>query len=174
MFKLSVGLLAAALAITSASAQSTKGPADFKAVFQNHLKTSEEFTLKVAEAMPAENYSFKLTPEQMSFGEQMAHLSRALGFFVRPFTGDKPAMTKPASAGKADVIAYMKSSFEGALAQVAKLTTEQLEKTYESGPGQTQTGYDSLLKMLDHTTHHRASAEMYLRVKGITPPTYEF
>jgi uncharacterized damage-inducible protein DinB len=23
--------------------------------------------------------------------------------------------------------------------------------------------------LLDHTTHHRASAEMYLRAKGITP-----
>jgi uncharacterized damage-inducible protein DinB len=28
--------------------------------------------------------------------------------------------------------------------------------------------------MLDHSTNHRASAEMYLRAKGITPPKYEF
>jgi hypothetical protein len=27
---------------------------------------------------------------------------------------------------------------------------------------------------LDHTTHHRASAEMYIRAKGITPVEYEF
>jgi hypothetical protein len=31
-----------------------------------------------------------------------------------------------------------------------------------------------LLAMLDHCTHHRASAEMYLRAKGITPTEYEF
>jgi uncharacterized damage-inducible protein DinB len=31
-----------------------------------------------------------------------------------------------------------------------------------------------LLELLDHTTHHRASAEMYLRAKGITPTEYQF
>ena len=36
------------------------------------------------------------------------------------------------------------------------------------------TGLDMLLGVLDHTTHHRASAEMYLRAKGITPAEYQF
>jgi uncharacterized damage-inducible protein DinB len=36
------------------------------------------------------------------------------------------------------------------------------------------TGSDMLLGVLDHTTHHRASAEMYLRAKGITPVEYQF
>jgi uncharacterized damage-inducible protein DinB len=27
---------------------------------------------------------------------------------------------------------------------------------------------------MDHTTHHRASAEMYLRAKGIKPTEYQF
>jgi uncharacterized damage-inducible protein DinB len=35
-------------------------------------------------------------------------------------------------------------------------------------------GTEILLALLDHTTHHRASAEMYLRAKGITPTEYEF
>jgi uncharacterized damage-inducible protein DinB len=30
------------------------------------------------------------------------------------------------------------------------------------------------MAMLNHNTHHRASAEMYLRVKGITPTEYQF
>jgi len=28
--------------------------------------------------------------------------------------------------------------------------------------------------LMDHTTHHRASAEMYLRAKGIAPAEYQF
>jgi uncharacterized damage-inducible protein DinB len=35
-------------------------------------------------------------------------------------------------------------------------------------------GLELLMAMLDHTTHHRASAEMYIRAKGITPVEYEF
>ena len=43
-------------------------------------------------------------------------------------------------------------------------------------PGETDgmTGLEILMFVLDHTTHHRASAEMYLRAKGITPAEYQF
>ena len=36
------------------------------------------------------------------------------------------------------------------------------------------TGLELLMFTLDHCTHHRASAEMYLRAKGITPANYQF
>ncbi len=173
MSKLVLGILFAAVAILPLSAQSTNG-ADFKSSFMKHLQTSEEFTLKVADAMPAENYSFKLTPEQMSFGGQMAHLATALGRYASRITGQKPELAKPASDSKTDVIAFVKSSFDFAIAQVGSVTPEQMSKSYGSNPAQMQSGYDLMMAMLNHTTNHRASAEMYLRVKGITPPQYQF
>ena len=39
--------------------------------------TAKELTLAAANAMPAEHYSFKPNPEEMSFGEQLDHLARA-------------------------------------------------------------------------------------------------
>jgi hypothetical protein len=39
-----------------------------------HWKTSAEFTLAVARAMPAESYNFRPVPEEMSFGQLMAHI----------------------------------------------------------------------------------------------------
>ena len=80
---------------------------------------------------------------------------------------------KPASATKADVLAFVKESFDRASERIGPLTSEQLEKIYKTDEG-SQSGLDLLLGMLDHTTHHRASAEMYLRAKGITPPEYRF
>ena len=144
-----------------------------KADVLKHLRTSRDFTVKVAEAMPAENYDFKLTPPQMSFAEQMVHLSQGLNYFLSAFSGEKPNPGKPASLKKDDVIAFVKTSFDKAIEGVSSLTPEQLSKTYHS-EGETRTGMDILLGMLDHTTHHRASAEMYLRAKGITPPEYQF
>jgi hypothetical protein len=47
---------------------------DVKGTVLKHLKTSRDFTLKVADQMPEADYGFKLTPPQMSFGEQMVHL----------------------------------------------------------------------------------------------------
>jgi uncharacterized damage-inducible protein DinB len=60
------------------------------------------------------------------------------------------------------------------IARVSSLSHDQIAKTYSSEELGKQTGLDLLLGLLDHTTHHRASAEMYLRAKGITPPEYQF
>lgn len=146
---------------------------DLQATVVKHLKTSRDFTVKVAEAMPADDYGFKLTPPQMSFAGQLVHLSQGLTYFLSAFAGQEPKPVEPKSLKKEDVIAFVKQSFDEAIGQVEKLTPEQLAKTYKSPEG-TNTGVDLLLGMLDHTTHHRASAEMYLRAKGITPPEYQF
>lgn len=146
---------------------------DIKATLVKHLKTSREFTLKVADQMPEASYDFKLTPPQMSFAEQMVHLSQALGAFVASIEGKQPNFAKPASMSKKDVIALMQKSFDSVIDGVSKMTPEQLSKTYNTGDG-TMTGVEVVMFMLDHTTHHRASAEMYLRAKGITPTEYEF
>lgn len=149
------------------------GAVDVKDTIVKHLKTSEDFTLKVAEAMPEADYDFKLTPPQMSFAEQLAHLTQGLEYFTASFSGEKPNPAKPSSLKKSDVIAYVKAGFEKTIAKVSQLTPEQISKTYQSEEG-TMTGFELLLGLMDHTTHHRACAEMYLRVKGITPPQYQF
>ena len=146
---------------------------DIKAIVVQHLTTSKDFTLKVAEQMPEADYGFKLTPPQMSFAEQMVHLSAEQAGLLSPFTGAPPKAAKPASMKKADVIAFMRQSFDQSIATVSKLTPEQIAKTYKGFEG-TMTGLDALMFLLDHTTHHRASAEMYLRAKGITPTEYQF
>ncbi len=146
---------------------------DIKATIVKHLTTSRDFTVKVAEAMPESNYDFKLTPPQMSFAEQLVHLSQGLTYFLSAFSGQKPSPAKPASLKKPDIISFVKTSFDEAIAKVSALTPEQISKSYK-GPEGSATGLDLLLGMLDHTTHHRASAEMYLRAKGITPPEYQF
>lgn len=148
-------------------------PQDIKAAVLKHFKTSQDFTLKVAAAMPDAEYGFKLTPPQMSFGGQMVHLAQGFDYFLSPIYGEAPKPSKPVSESKADVLAFVKESFGRAMERIGMLTPEQLEKNYKTDEG-SQSGLDLLLGLLDHTTHHRASAEMYLRAKGITPPEYEF
>ena len=168
MLRLSFLTTAVAMLTASAFAQS-----DAKAVFLKHLKISRDFTLKVADQMPEAGYDFKLTPPQMSFAEQLVHLSQAPEYFLSSILGGKPNPAKPASMKKTDVITFVKASFEGCIEKVAKLTPQQLAESYKSDEG-TMTGMELVMGLLDHTTHHRASAEMYLRAKGITPPEYQF
>jgi uncharacterized damage-inducible protein DinB len=165
---LSLSLVTAALAAPAFSEHF-----DINDTFAKHLKTSRDFTVKVAEAMPASDYSFKLTPAQMSFGEQMVHLASGLDYFVSPITGEKIKESKPSPDNKEQVIAFVKAQYDHAIDAVGKLSPEQLSKTYKSEEG-SMTGLDMLVGLLDHSTHHRASAEMYLRAKGIKPPEYQF
>jgi uncharacterized damage-inducible protein DinB len=146
---------------------------DVKATLVKHLTISRDFTLKVAEQMPEADYGFKLTPPQMSFAEQMTHLAQEQAGFLEVFSNDKPNPGKPASMTKKDVIAFVRQSFDATIAKVSKLTPAQLAKTYNSGEG-SMTGLELVMFLMDHTTHHRASAEMYLRAKGITPAEYQF
>jgi uncharacterized damage-inducible protein DinB len=162
--------IAAALLLVSALPAMAQ---DIKGTLLKHLKTSSEFTLKVAEAMPADSYDFKLTPPQMSFGEQITHIAQAQDFFLSYLAGEKTGNAKPASKSKADVISFLKASFDKAIARVEAATPEKLHSTYKTDEG-ALTGLDLILGDLDHTTHHRASAEMYLRAKGIKPPDYTY
>ena len=147
--------------------------ADIKATVVKHLKTSRDFTLKVAEQMPEADYGFRLTAPQMSFAEQITHLAEEQELFLAPFSDARPNPGKPASMNKKDVLAYVRLRFDSSIDKVSKLTAAQISKTYKSDEG-TMTGLELLMFMMDHTTHHRASAEMYLRAKGITPAEYQF
>jgi hypothetical protein len=66
------GLLAVSFLAGMAAAASGPAENDFKALFAKHWQISKEFTLAVAEAMPAESYDFKPNPEEMGFGELMS------------------------------------------------------------------------------------------------------
>jgi uncharacterized damage-inducible protein DinB len=153
--------------------QPASAQTDISAIMVKHLTTSRDFTLKVADQMPEADYNFKLTPPQMSFAEQMTHLADDQAGLLGPLTGEKPKPSKPASMSKKDVMAYVRESFDRSIATVSKLTPEQINRSYQ-GFGGSMTGLEVMMLVLDHTTHHRASAEMYLRAKGITPAEYQF
>ena len=163
----------AAITVMAAMATPAFAQVDVQAAVLKHLKTSRDFTLKVADQMPEPSYAFKLTPPQMSFAEQMVHLSQAFNEYLSPFSGQNADPGKPASMNKKDVMAFVRKSFDSSIEKVSKITPAQLSKTYNTGEG-TMSGLELLLALLDHTTHHRASAEMYIRAKGITPVEYEF
>src|ERR1700751_1074109 len=110
MNKLSVLLAFAAAAALPLHAQDT-----CKDAVLRQLKVSRDFTLKVAEAMPEANYDYKLTPDQMSFAQQMVHLSQGMTYFLAAFKGEKPNPPKPASTKKSDVVAFVQTSFDRAI-----------------------------------------------------------
>lgn len=148
--------------------------------FVHDWKVSKQFTLDVAKAMPAEDYSFKPNPEEMSFGEQMLHIAVSNAFRFNQITGIKPPFvsfpTMPPS-DRATVLKLLEQSFDYVLDVLPKITDKELERTWNipSWKGRPKpNGRDMILNMFVHTAHHRAQCEVYLRIKNIQPPDYSF
>lgn len=149
--------------------------------FVRDWKIQKQFTIAVAEKMPAESYDFKATPEEMSFGQQMVHIAGSLAFRFNQISGEKVPfpMMPPKSITKEAAIDMLNKSFDYVIQVLPKITNEQLEKAkfkvnFEGRPGPEVNGRDMVMNMFLHTAHHRAQCEVYLRLKGITPPTYTF
>jgi uncharacterized damage-inducible protein DinB len=138
-----------------------------------HWNTSKEFTIAVAKQMPDADYSFKPNPEQMSFGEQMAHIATSNAYFFSLFTGGKSPISKPANFDKGTVIKLLGDSFDYCAKALPTLTPEQLHKVYDTPDGK-MNGIEVILFAMDHTAHHRGQTEVYLRVKNIKPTDYRF
>ncbi|MGH9865884.1 MAG: DinB family protein, partial [Candidatus Acidiferrales bacterium] len=67
-----------------------------------------------AEEMPADKYSFRPTPQQMTFGHLIMHLAQSNNFLCATIAGTKPAEQAKLSDTdpKDTLVAALKSSFE--------------------------------------------------------------
>jgi len=148
-----------------------------------HWKATGDLTLAVADAMPAADYGFKPNPEEMSFGQLMAHIGLAdrgacanasgMTAFAPPDKVLAFAKDNKQDVDKDSAVAFLKQTFDFCNKAVAAVSLEQLDKI--AGPAaRNLTGYEWLWSYFTHTAHHRGQAEVYLRVKGIKPPTYVF
>jgi uncharacterized damage-inducible protein DinB len=138
---------------------------------QKHWKTSKDFTLAVAAAMPEDSFSFKPSPEEMGYGEVIEHFAVANAGTCARVTGDKSPISGTKDFSKANIQKLLTQSFDYCLEQLEKLKPEQLGNVPE---GRTLSQRESLWNAFTHTAHHRGQLQVYLRVKGIKPPEYRF
>jgi uncharacterized damage-inducible protein DinB len=170
------------LSLSGAIAQTAKAPSVLDTPeFIHDWQISRQFTLDVADAMPAEFYNFKPTPEQMTFGEQMVHIAGANVFRFHEITGIKAPFNfdpaNPPATDKQSVMKMLTQSFDYVLDALPQLTPQQLQHTWHISSWKGRPDPDGramIMNMFVHTAHHRAQCEVYLRLKDIKPPDYRF
>jgi len=158
-------LLCAALVTLPAAA------ADSKALIAKHWQVAKEFTLAVAEAMPAESYDFKPNPEELSFGQLMIHIAAQNSDSCASATGTKP-LAEPAAADKQTAIRFLADTFDKCAKELNAMAPEQLDKEVYQFRDQPVLAREALWYTFTHMAHHRGQAEVYLRVKNIKPPAW--
>ncbi len=168
MRRILITLMATGCLAFAASAQN-----NMPATLLAHLQTSHAFTVKVAGQMPEADYGFKVNSKQMTFAEQAIHIGQSIYFYYGALAGAQPMDYEPAAKTKAGIIVFLNNAFDYAQGVLSKETAVQLSKKY-SLEGVQMSGWDLVMQASDHTTHHRAQMEVYLRAKDIVPTQYTF
>jgi len=138
-----------------------------------HWENSKALSLAVAEAMPADAYSFKATDAEMTFGEQMNHIAMANGSYCSAALGTKNPIAKPEDNSKATAIQNLTAAYDFCMTGLSKLDDKGLQETVTRGTN-VVSKFELYWGGFTHAAHHRGQTEVYLRLKGITPPAYKF
>jgi hypothetical protein len=169
-------LIAMALAVPG-FAQTT-----LKESLVKHWKVTTDFTIAVAQKMPAADYGFRPVPEELSFGQLMVQIGSAnlnacslAGAVTKPAVPEKLAAAlkdEKIDVDKESAVNFLTTSFAFCNDAVGSITPAKLDAVV--GTTRKMTGFEWLWSYFTHTAHHRGQAEVYLRVKGIAPPIYVF
>jgi uncharacterized damage-inducible protein DinB len=161
-----VGLMSLTILATGAMGAAAGAAGEYA----KHFEALQKLSIAVAEAMPAKEYGFRPHPKSMDFGALMSHLATTNYQFCAGLKDSNPPAL-PSPTEKEAVVKFLADSFDYCGAVIPKLTEEQLSKAHDSPDGHLP-GREILLAMYVHVAHHRGQAEIYLRDKGIRPPSY--
>jgi uncharacterized damage-inducible protein DinB len=130
--------------------------------------------IALAEAIPAEKYSWRPAPGVRSVSEVYMHIALA-NFYLLSVTGPKmPAdMTsiglEKTVTKKADVIQWLKRSLAAVKTARAQLKPGDLERKVKI-QGKTVTVDGMYLRIIVHANEHMGQLVAYARMNGIVPP----
>ncbi len=163
-------LLAFAPAISLAQAAPAAPVAD---ALRDGLARYSKRMIAAAEAMPAEKFSFKPTPDQITFAHLTLHISESNNNFCSKIAGvaapEVPKLTEADAKDK--LVAALKNSFDFCSSALAKVDDSHLAESIPLFKGQNITRAGSMLILSNSWGDHYSAQSMYLRLNGVLPPT---
>jgi hypothetical protein len=171
MTRKSLFVLAALLsAASSLVAQNNMNPTVSAEVKQNYTRT-KDLIMRAAVKMPEDGYSLKATPDVRTYAQVIGHISEAQAMICGGITG-QPARVDTSKTAKADVISELKKSFDACDKAYDSINDSNVSQVGGAGfMGGTLAGrlYGNLL----HDNEMYGTIVVYLRLKGIVPPSSE-
>jgi uncharacterized damage-inducible protein DinB len=164
-------LVVVAAVVPSSLWAQAPAPSLAKEIAASFQRASTEI-LDVAEAMPADKYGYKPTPEISSFGEQLVHVAGITQRFVDTAKGTKTEAPHHAASTKPEIMELLKKTFQNAQEMINPLTDAQLLEPVKFPFGdRTVTRATFWQGPLYQIRNHHGQLVVYLRMNGIVPPT---
>jgi uncharacterized damage-inducible protein DinB len=182
--RLAIVLLAAIVIAPSVpAAQTSDGgvgaaltPSTATSINNMHMTIRRDL-LESAEAMPAADYAFKPTPQIRSFAELVGHVASANNYFCSMAKGEAPPSTvnfERTVTDKAALVKALGSALSYCDAVYKETTDANANQPVKlAGPGGTGQSTRALVLMFNttHNNEHYGNVILYLRLKGIVPPS---
>jgi uncharacterized damage-inducible protein DinB len=129
----------------------------------------------MVEKMPEEHFTFKPVPEMRSFGESVAHVADAQARNCNLVSGaGSKTLDADKKKTKAELLAALKESFAICDGAFAALTDAQANEMVKMGQAGFQlTKLSLIVSMISHSNEQHGYMAVYLRLKGIVPPSTE-
>lgn len=163
--------VALGLAVLPLAAQAPANPVS--TALKNSLKSASSKMVAAAEEMPADKYSFKPTPESMSFGQLALHVAtsnqRMCQWLSAAAAAPKTALT--ATSPKDQLVDLLKSSFEYCTQSLAGVDDSKLGSEVSSFGGRKVSQAQLMMSLSDDWADHYSQQAAYLRLNGLLPPT---
>jgi hypothetical protein len=126
-----------------------------------------------AEIMPEEKYSFRPTPENMTFGKTIGHIGDVNNavcskLFTPPAT---PFAKSSDTDSKEKLVAGLKASMDYCGEQFSKMTDANLAEMVPFFGGRQITRLGAALAVITDFADHYAGLSIHLRMNGLLPPT---
>jgi hypothetical protein len=175
MNRYSTLILAAALvAVASASvfAQPAQSANPMSAEFKQMYTNVKNNLVKMAEKMPEEHYGFKAAPEIRTFGQLVAHVADSQARTCSAVNGEQKAVNAASKTAKADLVAALKESFALCDKAFDSLTDAKAGEMVAIGQRQ-RSRLSALAGTMSHSNLEYGYMAVYLRLKGIVPPSSE-
>jgi hypothetical protein len=125
-----------------------------------------------AEAMPAEKYSFKPTPEMNSFAHLTIHIAEGNNTLCSKISGTPAPSEKLTDDDPKDkLVAGLKASFDFCTTAVANVDDSKLSEPVVLFGSFSSSRAGALIALSMGFADHYGAQAMYLRLNGILPPT---
>jgi hypothetical protein len=137
------------------------------------LTRSSKNMIAAAEAMPAEKYSFKPTPDQITFAHLTLHIADSNTRFCSAISGvAAPEAPKLAETDAKDkLLSALKASFDFCSSSLAKVDDSHLADSIPLFPNRSFSRAGVMFILSGSWADHYSAQSMYLRLNGVLPPT---
>ncbi len=157
----------------SAAAQKSACPSYFAAGLKARWKSSKDSSLAMLAKMPDEHLAFRPTPDVWTFSQELTHLADGNLLIAAPLRGDKLVYVgDPRQLDRVALEKHLRDSYDYVSVAFDRLKSDADAEAMVQFFDDRISMRDLCYRLLDHATHHRSQALVYLRLKGIVPPPY--